>query len=84
MTDLRALHTALPIFTSVKIKGNLEFVVAILNSTVTSTFPARKLFTALMMEISGLDGFSFAETANAVDDAERQTNPPIIKLDVIL
>ena len=84
VADLDAMHVALPTFTSVEIKGDFAFVVALVNTTVTSTFPPFRLFVAVIPEIVGLDGFAVTEEADAVADAEIHNKPPTVKLETIL
>jgi hypothetical protein len=84
VADLRALQVALPIFTSVSVSGAFAFVVALTKTTVTSTFPLLRLFTAVIPEIVGLVGFAVTEEADAVDVAEMHNNPPTVKLEMIL
>jgi hypothetical protein len=60
-----ATQIELPTFTSVNNKGDFLFVIALVNTTVTSTFPALLLFTATMLEIEGFDGLAFNEYAEA-------------------
>ena len=84
VADLDALHIALPTFTSVEIRGDFAFVVALVNATVTSTFPPLRLLVAVIPEIVGLDGFAVTEEADAVADAEIHNNPPTVKLETIL
>jgi hypothetical protein len=84
VADLDALHVALPTFTSVEIRGDFAFVVALVNTTVTSTFPLLELFTAVIPEIVGFDGFAVTEEADAVDEAVIHNNPPTVKLEMIL
>ena len=84
VADLRALQVALPIFTSVSVSGAFAFVVALIKTTVTSTFPLLRLFTAVIPEIVGLVGFAVTEEADAVDEAEIHNNPPTVKLEMIL
>jgi hypothetical protein len=84
VADLRALQVALPIFTSVSVSGAFAFVVALIKTTVTSTFPLLRPFTAVIPEIVGFVGFAVTEDADAVDVAEMHNNPPTIKLEMIL
>jgi len=83
VADLRALQVALPTFTSVSVSGAFALVVALINTTVTSTFPLLELFAAVIPEIVGFEGFAVTEEADAVEDTEIHNNPPTVKLEMI-